>query len=111
MQVRDIFRSPPGHAHHCPSAIEAIITKCMNTTKKHESSDVMGYIVYRMARSGYTNVYKTKLSGIDISCTPSTGLQGLYSATNCADNILGRFTTIFQNQIARLDSFTNLTKR
>ena len=39
------------------------------------------------------------------------GLQGLYSATNCADNILGRFTIILQNQIARVDSFTNLTKR
>ena len=38
------------------------------------------------------------------------GLQGLYSATNCADNILGRFTIILQNQIARVDSFTNLTK-
>ena len=24
------------------------------------------------------------------------GLQGLYSATNCADNILGRFTIIRQ---------------
>ena len=41
----------------------------------------------------------------------SLGLQGLYSATNCADNILGRFTIILQNQIARVDSFTNLTKR
>ena len=39
------------------------------------------------------------------------GLQGLYIATNCADNILGRFTIILQNQIARVDSFTNLTKR
>ena len=39
------------------------------------------------------------------------GLQGLYSATNCADNILGRFTIILQNQIARVDSFINLTKR
>ena len=39
------------------------------------------------------------------------GLQGLYSATNCADSILGRFTIILQNQIARVDSFTNLTKR
>ena len=39
------------------------------------------------------------------------GLQGLYSATNCADNILGRFTIILQNQIARVDLFTNLTKR
>ena len=39
------------------------------------------------------------------------GLQGLYSATNCADNILGRFTIILQNQISRVDSFTNLTKR
>ena len=39
------------------------------------------------------------------------GLQGLYNATNCADNILGRFTIILQNQIARVDSFTNLTKR
>ena len=39
------------------------------------------------------------------------GLQGLYSATKCADNILGRFTIIPQNQIARVDSFTNLTKR
>ena len=27
------------------------------------------------------------------------GLQGLYSATNCADNILGRFIMILQNQI------------
>ena len=39
------------------------------------------------------------------------GLQGLYSATNCADNILGHFTIIHQNQIARVDSFTNLIKR
>ena len=39
------------------------------------------------------------------------GLQGLYSTINCADNILGRFTIILQNQIARVDSFTNLTKR
>ena len=39
------------------------------------------------------------------------GLQGLYSTTNCADNFLGRFTIILQNQIARVDSFTNLTKR
>ena len=39
-------------------------------------------------------------------------LQGLlYSATNCAHSILGRFTMILQNQIARVDSFTNLTKR
>ena len=30
------------------------------------------------------------------------GLQGFYSATNCADNILGRFTIIPQNQIARV---------
>ena len=37
-------------------------------------------------------------------------LHGLYSATNCADNILGRFTLVLQNQIARVDSFTNLTK-
>ena len=36
------------------------------------------------------------------------GLQGLYSATNCTHNILGRFTIILQNQIARVDSFTNL---
>ena len=36
------------------------------------------------------------------------GLQGLYSATNCADNILGRFTIILQNQIARVDSFTQI---
>ena len=39
------------------------------------------------------------------------GLQVFYSATNCADNILGRFTIILQNQIARVDSFTNLRKR
>ena len=39
------------------------------------------------------------------------GLQGLYSTTNCAGNILGCFTIILQNQIARVDSFTNLTKR
>ena len=39
------------------------------------------------------------------------GLQGLYRATNCADSILWRFTIILQNQIARVDSFTNLTKR
>ena len=39
------------------------------------------------------------------------GLEGLYSATNCVDNILGRFTIILQNKIARVDSFTNLTKR
>ena len=32
------------------------------------------------------------------------GLQGLYSATNCADHILGCFTIILQNQIARVDS-------
>ena len=37
------------------------------------------------------------------------GLQGLYSATIGADNILGRFKIILQNQIARVDSFTNLT--
>ena len=37
------------------------------------------------------------------------GLRGLYSATNCVDNILGRFTIILQNQIARVDPFTNLT--
>ena len=36
----------------------------------------------------------------------SLGLQGLYSATNCADNILGRFIIILQNQIARVDSFS-----
>ena len=46
-----------------------------------------------------------------ITYTQLTGLQGLYSATNCADNILGRFTRILQNRIARVDSFTNLTKR
>ena len=46
-----------------------------------------------------------------ISLGLGLGLQGLYSATNCADNILGRFTIILQNQIARVDSFTNLTKR
>ena len=39
------------------------------------------------------------------------GLQGLYSATSCADNILGRFKIILQNQIARVDSFKHLTKR
>ena len=39
------------------------------------------------------------------------GLQGLYSTINCAGNILGRFTILLQNQIARVDSFTNLTKR
>ena len=39
------------------------------------------------------------------------GLQGLYSATNCTENILGRFTIILQNQISRADWFTNLTKR
>ena len=39
------------------------------------------------------------------------GLQCLYSATSCADNILGCFTILLQNQIARVDSFTNLTKR
>ena len=39
------------------------------------------------------------------------GLQGLYSATDCADNnILGRFTIILQNQIARVDSFPYLTQ-
>ena len=46
-----------------------------------------------------------------IMCALGVGLQGLYSATNCADNILGRFTMILQNQIARVDSFPNLTKR
>ena len=46
--------------------------------------------------------------GLDLQ---GLGLQGSYSATNCADNILGRFTIILQNQITRLDSFTNLTKR
>ena len=30
------------------------------------------------------------------------GLQGLYSATNCTDNILGRFTMILQNRQSRL---------
>ena len=39
------------------------------------------------------------------------GLQGLYSTTNCADNILGCFTIILQNEIARVDLFKNLTKR
>ena len=34
-----------------------------------------------------------------------------HSATNCVDNILGCFSIILQNQIARVDSFTNLTKR
>ena len=49
--------------------------------------------------------YGLKLLGLCL------GLQGLYCDTNCADNILGRFTIIPQNQIARIDSFTNLTKR
>ena len=39
------------------------------------------------------------------------GLQGLYSTANCTDNILGRLTIIHQNQISRVDSFTNSTKR
>ena len=39
------------------------------------------------------------------------GSQVLYSTTNSADNILGRFMIILQNQIPRVDSFTNLTKR
>ena len=39
------------------------------------------------------------------------GLQGLYYATNCADNILARFTIILQNEIARIESCTNLTKK
>ena len=30
------------------------------------------------------------------------GLQGLYSVTNCADNILGRFTIILQNSTNNL---------
>ena len=38
------------------------------------------------------------------------GLQGLYNATNFVDNILGCFTIILQNQIARVDSFANVTK-
>ena len=49
--------------------------------------------------------------GKSISTLLGLGLQGLYIATNCVDNILGHFTIILQNQIARLDSFTNLTKR
>ena len=32
----------------------------------------------------------------------SLGLQGLYSATNYADNILGRFTIILKKQITRV---------
>ena len=48
---------------------------------------------------------------LPVSIGLGLGLQGLYSATNCADNILGRFTIIHQNQIARVDSFTNLIKR
>ena len=39
------------------------------------------------------------------------GLQGLYSATNCVDNIISRFTIILHNQIARLDALTNFAKR
>ena len=50
-------------------------------------------------------------SGTMIKFRLGLGLQGLYSATNCADNIPGRFTIILQNQIVRVDSFTNLTKR
>ena len=41
----------------------------------------------------------------------SLGLQGLYNASNCADNILGRFTIILQNRIARVDSLINLIKK
>ena len=57
------------------------------------------------AKSGLIDIRNSRLIGLGL------GLQGLYSATNCADNILGRFTIILQNQIARVDSFTNLTKR
>ena len=35
----------------------------------------------------------------------SLGLQGLYSATNCADNILGRFIMILQ---IKLQEYTHL---
>ena len=52
-------------------------------------------------------LYNLFLNGLGLGL----GLQGLYSATNCADNIVGRFTIILQNQIARVDSFTNLTKK
>ena len=47
-----------------------------------------------------------------------TGIPGLglcliclYSAIYCVNNILERFTIIAQNQIARVDSFTNLANR
>ena len=62
-------------------------------------------------RNGHTRWYPNILQGTCMASALGLGLQGLYSATNCADNILGRFRIILQNQIARVDSFTNLTKR
>ena len=53
----------------------------------------------------------TSLTSAIIGLDLGLGLQGLYSATNCVDKILERFTIILQNRFARVDSFTNLTKR
>ena len=39
----------------------------------------------------YVQVHDTSAIGLGL------GLQGLYSATNCADHILGCFTIILQN--------------
>ena len=57
------------------------------------------------ARNSIWQCFYATLSGLGL------GLQGLYSATNCADNIPGRFTILLQNQIAGVDSFPNLTKK
>ena len=69
-----------------------------------------GFVAFTI-KSYIILVVNTLRLGQNHGCHLSLGLQGLYSATNCADNILGRFTIILQNQIARVDSFTNLTKR
>ena len=47
---------------------------------------------------------------INFSVILGLGLQRLYSATNCADNILWCFTIILQIKIERVDLLTNLTK-
>ena len=59
----------------------------------------------RMGYSDLTRRGSNRIIGLGL------GLQGLYGATNCADKILGHFTIILHNQFARVDSFTNLTKR
>ena len=58
----------------------------------------------------YIILYHDKLYFTGIPCL-GLGLICLYSAIYCVDNILERFTIIAQNQIARVDSFTNLANR